>query len=134
MALPIFRIASLVTQTIDPSDFTQMVVKRIFCELVDYATTHETITIQEFAKVLPAELVPTLDKLYLSDVSAFAAIDQLKKELVHAVHMAKVRLLRRKIRQLTTQIATAERSQNEDSLNDLQKQLKEATDALKIIS
>ena len=123
-----------ITESLDPSEFTNPLIKRIFCDLVDFSSNHPQIVTAEFVKSLPPECVPIVDKLYLTDAYTFTDEIQLSKELDKSILVAKRMWLRRKIKTLSTQMQEAQKSQNTDTVATLNEQLKETTTALKAVS
>lgn len=121
----------VITDELDPSEFTDPIIRRIFCDLVDYCSEKSQINMIDFVKIVSPELIPTFDRLYLADVSSYADSTLLGKELAKSIALVKRLRLRRKIKGLTTEIQTAH---NTDEVTALNSQLKEATAALKLSS
>lgn len=122
---------SQLAEKIDPSELVDPVVKRIFCALLDFAAEQKTVEIRVFAKILPEELVATLDRLYLSNLSAFTEPEVWQREFGASILLVRRMMLRRKIKTFTTEITVAEGKGDTTLLEKLHEQLKEVTAALK---
>lgn len=120
-----------VTKQLDPSDLTQSSVRRLFIELVDYTANNEQVDLNDFARTLPQELVPTLNRLFLADLPPVPDGASHQKELVRTVVEMKRMLLRSKMRELTTHIQLAEKIPDESLLGKLAEELKATSTALK---
>jgi hypothetical protein len=83
---------------------------------------------------LTAELLPTVDRLYLKDSTSFATEELLQKDLQVTLHQLKKVWLRRKIKHLTTDITKAEATRDEIQFVQLTTELKETTAALRALS
>lgn len=124
----------IVSTTLDPSDFVAPIVKKIFIAILDYKSEHKEIEVIKLGKYLPPELIQAFDKAYLEDLSAFTDQGLLEVELKKTIVIVRRNTVRRKIKQLTTEITTAEAEKNEEKLTFLQKELKIATDALQSLT
>ncbi|MBI4058274.1 DNA primase [Candidatus Gottesmanbacteria bacterium] len=118
------------TEALDPSDFMSPVVKRIFIQLIDYFSQHNEFKVNDFAKTLPSELLPTFDTVYLSEVIAETDPQQTDQELRRLILEVKRAILKRKIKKTTTDIHIAEIEQNEERLRELNSELRELTAGL----
>lgn len=125
------KVLHQVSEALDPSDFTDPLVKRIFMELIDYAETVDKIEINIFSRLLQPELVATVDRLYLVDLTGFASPEADAKELEHTIHLVKQMILRRKIKHLTTQIKHAENDRKEAELAQYSQELTQLSGQLK---
>ncbi len=128
-ALDLKRGLDLVSAEIDPSDFEDAAVKRIFMSVVDFLAQKESLTVAELGKILPQELLATFDQAFLVDLSDFTTVELWQKELVRITRQIKRNWLRHKIKSLTQQIGIE--NANHDQIQRLQQELQVATSALK---
>src|SRR3989344_2910810 len=125
---------NLVSEQIDPSDLTDGIIRRIFMSLIDYLSAHEKLDVNELARGLPPELMPTLDRVYLIDLAKAGAGKYWEQEIRRTTSLLKQDSLRRKISGLATEVTAAEKRSDEASLKELNTQLNTATTALKRLS
>ncbi|KKS19453.1 MAG: primase protein, partial [Candidatus Roizmanbacteria bacterium GW2011_GWC2_41_7] len=125
---------NLVSEQIDPSDLTDGVIRRIFMSLIDYLSAHEKLDVNELARGLSPELMPTLDRVYLIDLAQAGAGKYWEQEIRRTTSLLKQDSLRRKISGLATEVTAAEKRSDEASLKELNTQLNTATTALKRLS
>ncbi len=119
-----------VCEHIDPSDLTQIAIKKVCILLIDYESEHEQIIIAEFASTLPQELVSGFDSAYLSDLTHVTR-ENWEKELEKTVLHIKESNLRRIMKELTTHMHEAERVEDEAKLTKLNAELKSTSSSLK---
>lgn len=122
------------TEVLDPSDLEDPVVRKICCSLLDFAQDQVKVDINQFARSLPPEVLPTLDRLYLMDLAPFSAEEQLHKELNKTLLNLRREILRRKIGRLATEISTAGKADNASRLEELHAELNQVTAALKALA
>ncbi len=120
-----------VVQKIDPSDLLNHKIKRIFIELVDFSADQPLTNLNDFVKIVPSELVDTINHLSLTDLSIFVPSQAWQQELEKTTNLTKIELLRRKIQVLTTKISQTEKSGDEAKLTDLKNELVLMTTDLK---
>ncbi len=116
---------------IDPSDFIDRGVKRIFMELITFISDKHDFVVNEFAKVLPAELVSQLNQAYLTDLSAFTSAETTAKELNVTLKALKAEILRAKIKSLSQDLVLAQTVGDEGAVAILNTQLTQTTAQLK---
>ena len=122
------------THELDPSDFFSGVVRKIFMALIDYSAHAPTMAVSEFTKSLPQELLPTVDRAFLTDFSAFTTDELLAKELDNTIKIVKRTLLRRKIATLSTTLAQLQKEGTSEEFVACNTKLLELTAALKSVS
>lgn len=122
-----------ITDAIDPSDCQSPTIGKLFMELIDHLALHPTFNHEVLLVAIPAELKPTLDQAYLTNLSD---IDEIKytKEVEQTLNRLKHEQLRRKMKVLTTNITTAEAVKDEALLKQLTDELQILTEALKLVS
>lgn len=118
-----------VGEALDPADFESVVLGKVLMALIDYLSSDEVGDINDFAKELPAELVPAFDRVYLKDLGITA--ENSEKDFKKTLKLVKKQILRRKIKDLTTQITSAESDEHKSELHG---QLVNFTAALKQLS
>jgi DNA primase len=113
-----------VARAIPSADISYPGVRRIFEEIQHYVENHENFSIQEFAKVIPSEFIPLLDKAYLWDTSS---IEQGGEEYllewrktVRELHRT---IIRAKIQELNKKTENVEDPELQEKLSLLTKEL-----------
>lgn len=96
-------------ETVRILDMKHLGVRRILDELKRYMETHDEFSVQEFAKILPKELLPVLDEAYLWDVASIVENKEIfKKEWQRTLKEVKKAVIKRKMREVTDRLKTAD--------------------------
>lgn len=105
-----------------PGDLKHMGVRRIVEGLIPYVPSHEQFVVADFAKTLSKELLPVLDEAYLWDITVSAEnSDIFAKEWARTLHEVKKGVLRRKMREVSDRIRTANEEEEAHIQEDLAK-------------
>lgn len=131
-SVPLKKALDEVCTTLDPSDMVHPLVSKIIMELID-VVDNEEITITQLAKVMPAELLPTFDRLYITEVINFSDTNQQRKELHKTITVVKRNILRRKIAEISQKMAKMQEKEDADEFKKLQIDLSQNMQELKYL-
>ncbi|RJR14892.1 DNA primase [Candidatus Microgenomates bacterium] len=121
-----------VGERVDPSDMRHPVIKQIFMALIDAIST-VPFDIKAFASTLPAEILPTLDRLYLQEIEVQSDSELFTKELEHVIFAVKKYIVRRKIDETSAKLAQAQNAEQVEVVQTLQQEMEKYTHELKLL-
>lgn len=103
-----------VLETLTLDDLTEPAIKNILERLRSYGKNNRKYKVEEFGKLLTAEILPAFDKAYLTDLSLVLSQKQeLPKELIKIAREIKKRSLRRRINDLSTKMKRQEEEKDD---------------------
>lgn len=112
----------LVLLTLD--DFNEFPVKKIIEQLMLFLKTHKKFNVRKFGEFLTPEVIPTFDRVFLQDISAILADEEVfTRELTLTAKEIKKKSLRRSINNLSTNIRRLEDEEKEKEVDSLRTQM-----------
>jgi DNA primase len=98
--------------------------KRIFVALSEYCESVQSPQIAGFVEILPEELRPAVDALFLAPIPQFAEIEQLGQEIEKVSMEVKSLSIKDGLQKLSEKIVLAEKENRENDLIKLQEEFK----------
>lgn len=121
----------LVSTIVSDISFSIPACDRLFHYLKDFCDARDTFSINEFARKLPSELLPTFDRCLLAPVGQFKTTEDHIAEIEKTAKKVKFLAAKNKLRELSSQIRQKEKSGREEDVRLIQVEFKRLTEMLR---
>lgn len=121
-------------EQIQLADITHPAIREIITALGNFLSSQTSFFIDDFARILPKELLPVLDEAFLWDLSSMSEDENsLYKGWLLTLQELRKSIIKRKIQQLTTEITHLASDTDATHLHSLEETLSQLTTQLRAI-